>query len=133
MLQGLAYDLGIMSPHFPQIFPTRPLDASHADVFLDFDRCILCELCVRASTEVDHKGVFALSGRGITKHLIVNAESGKLADTDFALTDKAAQVCPVGVILKKRVGFAVPIGQRRFDATPMSVVIAEESKTKETV
>jgi [NiFe] hydrogenase diaphorase moiety small subunit len=133
MLQGLAYDLGVMSPHFPQIFPTRPLDASHADVFLDFDRCILCELCVRASTEVDHKGVFALSGRGITKHLIVNAESGKLADTDFALTDKAAQVCPVGVILKKRVGFAVPIGQRRFDATPMSVVIAEESKTKETV
>ena len=133
MLQGLAYDLGIMSPHFPQIFPTRPLDASHADVFLDFDRCILCELCVRASTEVDHKGVFALSGRGINKHLIVNAESGKLADTDFALTDKAAQVCPVGVILKKRVGFAVPIGKRRFDATPMSVVIAEESKTKETV
>jgi [NiFe] hydrogenase diaphorase moiety small subunit len=133
MLQGLAYDLGVMSPHFPQIFPTRPLDASHPDAFLDFDRCILCELCVRASTEVDHKGVFALSGRGITKHLIVNAESGKLADTDFALTDKAAQVCPVGVILKKRVGFAVPIGQRRFDATPMSVVIAEESKTKETV
>jgi [NiFe] hydrogenase diaphorase moiety small subunit len=29
MLQGLAYDLGVMSPHFPQIFPTRPVDASH--------------------------------------------------------------------------------------------------------
>jgi [NiFe] hydrogenase diaphorase moiety small subunit len=30
------------------------------------------------------------------------------------------QVCPVGVILKKKVGFAVPIGQRRFDLAPMS-------------
>jgi [NiFe] hydrogenase diaphorase moiety small subunit len=133
MLQGLAYDLGVMSPHFPQIFPTRPVDASHEDTLLDFNRCILCELCVRASTEVDGKGVFALSGRGITKHLVVNSESGKLADTDFAPTDKAAQVCPVGVILKKRVGFAVPIGERRFDPAPMSVEIAAASKTKETV
>lgn len=131
MLQGLAYDLGVMSPHFPQIFPTRPVDASHPDTLLDFNRCILCELCVRASSEVDRKGVFALSGRGITKHLIVNSESGKLGDTDFAPTDKAAQVCPVGVILKKRVGFAVPIGERRFDPAPISVQIAAQSK-KET-
>ncbi len=90
-----------MTPHFNQFYPDRPVDASHPDVLLDFNRCILCELCIRASAEVDGKNVFALSGRGITKHLIVNAESGKLADTDFALTDKAAQVCPVGVILRK--------------------------------
>jgi [NiFe] hydrogenase diaphorase moiety small subunit len=29
-------------------------------------------------------------------------------------------VCPVGVILKKRVGFAVPIGQRSYDLHPIS-------------
>jgi [NiFe] hydrogenase diaphorase moiety small subunit len=34
-------------------------------------------------------------------------------------------VCPVGVILRKRVGFAVPIGERRFDDTPISTVAAE--------
>jgi len=122
MLQAVAYTLEVMSPHFPQIFPTRPVDASHEDVLLDFNRCILCELCVRASSEVDHKDVFALSGRGIGKHLIVNAESNRLADTDFAASDKAAEVCPVGVILKKRVGFAVPIGQRTYDAAPISAV-----------
>jgi hypothetical protein len=38
-----------------------------------------------------------------------------LADTNFTLDDKAAQVCPVGVILKKRRGFAVPIGERTYD------------------
>lgn len=120
MLQALAYDLGVMSPHFPQIFPVRLVDASHPDILLDFNRCILCEICVRASTEVDHKSVFALSGRGITKHLIVNSESGRLADTDFAATDKAAHVCPVGVILPKRRGFTVPIGSRKFDQKPIS-------------
>lgn len=120
MLQALAYDLGVMSPHFPQIFPVRLVDASHPDILLDFNRCILCEICVRASDEVDQKNVFALSGRGITKHLIINSESGRLADTQFSATDKAAQVCPVGVILPKRRGFSVPIGNRRFDKKPIS-------------
>lgn len=100
MLQALAYELEMLTPHFDQFYPNRPLDASHPDVLLDFNRCILCELCVRASRDVDGKSVFALSGRGMNKHLIVNAESGQLADTDFSLLDRAARVCPVGVILE---------------------------------
>ena len=71
--------------------------------------------CVRASRDVDGKSVFALTGRGIAKHLTVNAESGRLADTDFAATDLAARICPVGVILPKGRGFAVPIGARPYD------------------
>lgn len=130
MLQALAYALGVMSPHFPQIFPVRLVDASHPEILLDFNRCILCEICVRASDEVDHKSVFAFSGRGITKHLIVNSESGRLADTDFLATDKAAQVCPVGVILRKRTGFTVPIGSRRFDAKPISEELVAEPVRK---
>ena len=120
LLQALAYELEMLGPHFPQFYPDRPVDASHPDVLLDFNRCILCELCVRASRDVDGKSVFALSGRGIGKHMIVNAESGRLADTDFSLADKAAHVCPVGVIIAKRRGFAMPIGQRRFDGEPIS-------------
>lgn len=120
LLQATAYELGMMSPHFDHFYPDRPVDASHPDMLLDFNRCILCELCVRASSAVDGKDVFALSGRGIGTHLIVNSETGRLADTNFAASDRAASVCPVGVILRKRVGFAVPIGQRRFDAKPVS-------------
>jgi [NiFe] hydrogenase diaphorase moiety small subunit len=120
LLQATAYELDMMTPHFDHFYPDRPVDASHPDMLLDFNRCIMCELCVRASREVDRKNVFALSGRGIKSHLIVNSESGRLADTDFAATDRAASVCPVGVILRKRVGFAVPIGQRKFDRAPVS-------------
>ena len=53
MLQGLAYELEMLSPHFPLYYPDRPVDASHPDVLLDFNRCILCELCVRASRDID--------------------------------------------------------------------------------
>jgi len=121
-LQGVAYELGMTTAHYSPFFPDRPLDASHPQVLLDFNRCILCELCVRASAIVDRKHVFALSGRGIKKHLIVNAPSGRLADTDLALSDKAMSVCPVGVILRKRRGFQVPIGERTYDRHPISEV-----------
>ena len=127
-LQAVGYELGVVSPQYSPIYPDRPVDASHPDVLLDFNRCILCELCVRASSEVDQKSVFALSGRGLTKHLIVNAESGRLVDTDLALTDKALDVCPVGVILRKRKGFAVPIGERRYDQRPISEVDLEHEQ-----
>ncbi len=121
-LQAVGYELGMTSAHFSPLFPDRPLDASHPDVLLDLNRCILCELCVRASALVDKKSVFSLSGRGITKHLVVNAESGRLADTALALDDKAMSVCPVGVILRKRRGFAVPIGARKYDQRPIHEV-----------
>lgn len=126
-LQALGADLGVMTAGFRHFYPDRPVDASHPDILLDFNRCILCELCVRASCEVDEKCVFALSGRGITKHLVVNAASGQLADTDIVLTDKAMQVCPVGVILQKRVGFAVPIGERRYDQRPISAQALDDA------
>lgn len=127
-LQAVGYEVGLTTPQFNPLFPVRPLDASHPEVLLDFNRCILCELCVRASALVDKKDVFALSGRGIKKHLIVNAESGKLADTALSVDDKAMSVCPVGVILRKRRGFQVPIGQRRYDARPISEVAVAEAR-----
>jgi [NiFe] hydrogenase diaphorase moiety small subunit len=72
-------------------------------------------LCVRASQQTDGKDVFAISGRGIHKHLIVNAQSGLLKDTDLDVSDKACTVCPTGAILIKRTGYQVPIGERIYD------------------
>ncbi len=115
LLQATAYEAGMEGPHFEEFYPDRPVDASHPDILLDFDRCILCELCVRASADVDGRNIFAIAGHGIDTHLVVNSPSGKLGDTDMTLADRAASICPVGVILPKRRGFAVPIGERRYD------------------
>jgi [NiFe] hydrogenase diaphorase moiety small subunit len=119
-LQAVAYHCGMLTPRFPQRFPRRAVDGSHPDVLLDHNRCILCELCVRASRDHDGKAVFAVSGRGITSRLIVDAPSGRLGDTDFSLDDAAARVCPVGAILPRRGAFGVPVGKRRYDLAPIS-------------
>jgi len=71
--------------------------------------------------------VFALAGRGLTKHLIVDAPSNRLGDTRFAITDKAMQVCPVGAILPKRVGYAIPIGSRRYDHRAVSAQALDDA------
>jgi len=114
-LQGVAYHLNMLDNHFPHFFADREMDASHPDILIDHNRCIFCNLCVRASKETDGKNVFAISGRGINKRLIINSKSGQLKDSDIAVNDCATHICPTGAILVKRTGYSVPIGQREFD------------------
>ena len=124
-LQAVGYFVGMLDSHFAHFYPNRRVDASHPDILLDLDRCILCELCVRASRDCDGKDVFAIAGRGMDSHLVVNADSGKLADTDISSHDKAAHVCPVGAILIKRSAWQAPIGQREFDHEDIAEVALE--------
>ena len=121
-LQAIAYYVGMLSPHFTHFFPRRDIDASHPDTVIDYDRCILCELCVRASRDVDGKNVFALSGRGIKTHLVVNSPDGKLGSSSFEASDEAAHVCPVGSILPRGKAYEVPIGKRFYDEQPINVM-----------
>jgi [NiFe] hydrogenase diaphorase moiety small subunit len=89
---------------------------------IDFNRCILCELCVRASRDHDGKRVFAISGRGLDSHLVIDSPSGKLGDSRFAASDRAAHVCPTGAIIPKHKGYELPIGRRLYDQEPISAV-----------
>lgn len=127
LLQATAYEVGMNGPHFEELYPNRPVDASHADVLMDLNRCILCGLCVRASATVDGKNVFAIDGHGIETRLIVNSPSGQLGDSALDIQDCAAHICPVGAILPKRVGFTTPIGQRRFDISPVSEQVEKDA------
>ncbi len=125
-LQAMGYRLGMMAPKYPYLFPQRDIDASHPDVFIDRNRCILCGRCVRASRDVDGKTVFEFVGRGPDKKVAVNSDA-KLSDTKLDVSDKAVEVCPVGAILKKRVGYSVPIGRRRYDHEPIGSDIEKKA------
>jgi [NiFe] hydrogenase diaphorase moiety small subunit len=74
-LQALAYRLGITAPRYPYQFPQRCVDASHPDILVDHNRCILCARCIRASRDLDGKNVFQFVGRGIHKRVGVNADA----------------------------------------------------------
>ncbi len=125
-LQALAYRFGIAAPKFEYQFPEREVDASHPDVLIDHNRCVMCARCVNASRTLDGKNVFQFVGRGADKRVAVNAEAN-LGDTDLAATDKAVDACPVGAIIRKRVGFAVPVGRRLYDTKPIGSDIEAKS------
>ncbi len=128
-LQALAYRLGILAPRYPYLFPQREVDASHSEVWLDRNRCILCGRCESASRHLDGKSVFGFIGRGAHKQMAVSAASG-LSATSLRSEDKAATVCPVGCILPKRCGYAVPIGRRDYDYQPIGSDIEKRSADK---
>jgi [NiFe] hydrogenase diaphorase moiety small subunit len=126
-LQAVAYRLGMTAPRFPYQFPERDVDASHPDILIDHNRCILCARCVRASRDLDGKHVFGFVGRGPHKRVAVNAEA-RLADTDVNVTDRAISLCPVGAILRKRVGYTIPVGKRLYDHEPIGSDIERKRK-----
>ncbi len=129
-LQAMAYRFGITAPKFPYLFPKRDVDASHPYIYLDRNRCILCGRCVRTSRDLDGKGVFEFIGRGHQKKIGVNARA-RLAETNIDVSDEVVNSCPVGAILKKRVGFAVPVGKRLYDHLPIGSDV--EAKARRTI
>jgi len=127
-LQAVAYHLQMQDNHFPHFYPHREMDASHPDILIDHNRCIFCNLCVRASREKDGKNVFGISSRGINKHLIVNSPTGLLKDSDIDTNDCAVHVCPTGAILLKRTGYMTPIGQRIYDHQQINEVALQQEQ-----
>jgi len=117
-LQAVAYRLGITAPTLPYLYPQREVDATHPEVLLDRNRCILCGRCVAASVDKDGKHVFDFVGRSSGREISVNSHS-RLGDTDLQSSDRAVDICPVGAILRKRSAFRTPIGKRSYDEKPI--------------
>ena len=126
-LQALAYRLGMDRVRFPFLWPKKDVDASHPDLIHDPSRCILCTRCVRASKEVDHKGVLGVKGRGIDSDITVNID-GRLGDTDITADDAAIQVCPTGSLCKRELAYSMRYGTRMYDMEKISFLPVPEAK-----
>ena len=126
-LQAMGYRLGLLAPTMPYLRKVRELDASHKDIYIDRDRCILCGRCVRASI-ADGKRVFGFENRGINKRISVDS-SHELSETDMELTDKAARICPTGCLRVKREGYKTPVGKRSYDHNPIGSDIEKKKVT----
>ncbi|RMD73407.1 MAG: NADP oxidoreductase [Lentisphaerae bacterium] len=129
-LQAIAYRLGMDAPHFPYMFPKREMDCSHDDLYLDHNRCILCGRCVRAARDLDGKTELDFENRGIRRKITVQVGE-KLAASTLKRNDHAAEICPVGALVKKEVGYATPVGQRKYDKEPIGSEIEKKRQTVE--
>ncbi|WP_299203846.1 2Fe-2S iron-sulfur cluster-binding protein [uncultured Amphritea sp.] len=113
-LQATGYELGMVVSRFPYRFPLREREVAAKHLWLERDRCIFCQRCVEFIRDkaTDQK-IFSIRGRGTTAQI----------EIDIALADRmppeqvreAAEICPVGCIIEKGVGFNDPIGQRKFE------------------
>jgi len=112
-LQGLGYKYQMMVPRFPYSFERRDLDATSPNIFLEKNRCIFCKRCIRVIKDQQGRHIFAFKGRG--KNLQINMDKKLAANITDEVAQKAMDICPVGCILRKEVGFKVPIGKRKYD------------------
>jgi [NiFe] hydrogenase diaphorase moiety small subunit len=116
-LQGLAYRYQVLAPRFPYLWPCRDIDATAPLLMLDRNRCIQCLRCVRAVRAKDGRKVFAAVDRSRRVTIEVDKKlAARLSDEEAR---RAMDICPVGAILKKETGFAVPIGRRKYDVVPI--------------
>jgi [NiFe] hydrogenase diaphorase moiety small subunit len=116
-LQALAYRFQMLVPRFPYQFPVRRVEPAGTKILLEQNRCVKCLRCVRGVRTRDNKAVFGGLGRSEDKRIAVDPALASALPMARAL--EAMERCPVGSILKKEVGFAVPIGQRKFDKVPI--------------
>jgi [NiFe] hydrogenase diaphorase moiety small subunit len=116
-LQALAYRYQMLVPRFPYLWPVRAVDATAPLLLLDRNRCVQCLRCVRGVRAKDGRKVFASVERGPRVTIEVDKKlAARLSEEEAR---RAMDICPVGAILRKETGFAVPIGKRKYDRAPI--------------
>ncbi|HSA95397.1 MAG TPA: 2Fe-2S iron-sulfur cluster-binding protein [Acidobacteriota bacterium] len=116
-LQALGYRYKMTVPRFPYLWPDRPLLAGAPLLMLERNRCIQCLRCVRGVQTKDGRKIFASIGRGPRVTIEIDPKLGARLSEEEAR--RAMDICPVGAILKKERGFALPIGARKYDHAPI--------------
>lgn len=113
-LQAVGYEVEMMVSRFEYRFTPRQKDYGSEKILLERDRCIFCQRCVEfVRDEETGKKIFSISGRGTNSRIEINAELANKMTAEQVT--RAVDICPVGTIIEKKVGFNDPIGKRKFD------------------
>lgn len=113
-LQAVGYEVDMVVSRFPYQFPHRVADHACDTIWLERDRCIFCQRCVEFIRDRETgKKIFSISGRGTHARIEVDVELANTMPPEQVR--EAVDICPVGTILEKGVGYDEPIGERRYD------------------
>ncbi len=126
-LQAVGYEVGMLVSRFPYRFPPRTREHAAKYIWLERDRCIFCQRCVEFVRDHETgRKIFTIDDRGTHASI----------EIDVALADRmppeqvreAAELCPVGCIIAKGVGYDKPIGQRKFEVKSIRERTLERSR-----
>ncbi|WP_237572398.1 2Fe-2S iron-sulfur cluster-binding protein [Mycolicibacterium lacusdiani] len=113
-LQAVGYEVDMLVSRFPYRFPQRERDHASERIWLERDRCIFCQRCVDfVRDETTGDKIFSISHRGSESRIEVDTERADAMPIEQVRY--AVEICPVGAILEKRVGYDVPIGRRKYE------------------
>ncbi len=113
-LQAVGYEVDMVVSRFPYQFPERAADHASETIWLERDRCIFCQRCVEfVRDRATGKKIFSINGRGAQARIEIDAELANAMPPEQVR--EAVDICPVGTILEKGVGYDQPIGQRSYD------------------
>jgi [NiFe] hydrogenase diaphorase moiety small subunit len=126
-LEAVGYEVDMMVSRFPYQFPERVADHASDTIWLERDRCIFCQRCVEfvRDRETDKK-IFSISGRGAHARIEIDVELANKMPPEQVR--EAVDICPVGTILEKGVGYDAPIGERRYDVESVKDRALEPSR-----
>ncbi|SCX19311.1 2Fe-2S iron-sulfur cluster-binding protein [Mycolicibacterium fluoranthenivorans] len=129
-LQAVGYEVDMVVSRFPYQFPERIADHASERIWLDRDRCIFCQRCVEFVRDINTgKKIFSISGRGGDARIEIDIELANAMPPEQVR--EAVDICPVGTILQKGVGYDQPIGERSYDLESVKDRALEPSRRGE--
>lgn len=99
-LQNAAYGEGMTHWPLQPNWQPYPVDASHPYITLEHNRCILCQRCVRACSELVGNFTLGVFERGAKSILIADLDL-PLGESTCVSCGTCVQVCPTGALIDK--------------------------------
>ena len=100
-LQKLAYEHGIEHAKYDYAEPQVRVDSTRYYFVFDENRCILCQRCIRACSEVAGHNVLDLGKRGADARIISDLNS-PFGDSSCTSCGTCLQVCPTGALIDRK-------------------------------
>ena len=96
-LQNLAYDLGVTSAWMGGEKYNYPVDASNPFILRDYNKCILCQKCVRVCKDIQGIEAIKMTSRGFDTK-VATAYDTTLQESNCVFCGQCVQACPVGAL-----------------------------------
>lgn len=99
-LEKYAYELGITSTSYEGETHSYPLDNSNPFFIRDYNKCILCEQCVKACSEVQFVNAIEVANRSFDSKVSAPYDRS-LVNSACIFCGQCVAACPVGALVEK--------------------------------